>query len=92
MPFCRSCHDCLSHVSNFSIPVRFDNLAVLPYVGKNNPLACLATADGVFAISKYGRIILIPRVYLQDFIEKNTIMCCNDSQMKAHLSCCGKGA
>ena len=35
MPFCRSCCDCLSHISHFSIPVRFDNLAVRPYVGKS---------------------------------------------------------
>ena len=41
---------------------------------------------------KCGRKILIPRVYLQDFIEKNTVMCYNDSQMKIDLSCCGKGA
>lgn len=27
---------------------------------------------------KCGRKILIPRVYLQDFIEKNTVMCYND--------------
>jgi hypothetical protein len=35
MPFCESCHDCLSYISTFSIPVRFDNLAVRPYVGKS---------------------------------------------------------
>ena len=41
---------------------------------------------------KCGKKILIPRIYLQDCIEKNTVMCYNDGQMKIDLSCCGKGA
>lgn len=41
---------------------------------------------------KCGRKILIPRLYLQDYIEKNTVMCYHDNQMKIGLSCCEKGA
>lgn len=46
--------------------------------------------DGAIRHVKLDRKILIPRICLQEFIERNTIMCYNE-QVKMDPSCCGKG-
>lgn len=67
-------------------PIEVSNILKL---GRTTTYELLRT--GEIKSIKIGRKIIVPKKFLEDFIEDYAKMCYTESQMVGNLSCCEKG-